>query len=641
MKCICFIACLTCWSFFCCGQNKYLVQFTNKNENSFSLDNPTAFLSQRAIDRRNKSNISIDSLDLPITQKYIDSIQSAGNVSILNKSKWLNQIVIQTNDIVALTKIASFSFVRSYKNIASKISTHNANNKFETSIPHSNVPSLFSKSQTVNSLNYGNAGAQIKIHKGDFLHNHFFRGEDMQIAILDAGFYNYNLLPTFDSVQLNNQILGTWDFVDNESSVSEDYLHGMECFSIMAANLPGIFVGAAPKSSYYLYRTEDVNSEYPIEEHNMAAAAEMADSAGADICSISLGYNTFDNSIFDYTYSDMNGHTTMSAKALNIAHQKGMLMVTAAGNEGNNSWHYISTPGDADHALSIAAVDSNKLVGFFSSYGPNSSGQIKPTIASLGVRAVIADPNTGLPINGNGTSYACPNIAGLSACLWQAFPEANNNDIFEALQKNTDHPTRPDYRTGYGIPDLKKTFVYLQKKFSSNPTSFSDCKSFIHLFVKTDSSMQIEVERKTNSDNAYSKIATLKNQSNYGLHEFSFVDDLSLLSSVSTASYRYKVVIASDTSYYIDSNLITIPISCSNTNSCETNYWNGNINVCWENPENWSCHSIPNATTIVYIESGKNFYPEVSSMASCKKILLYKDAIIKINTGFLLNIAGH
>ena len=180
----------------------------------------------------------------------------------------------------------------------------------------------------------------------------------MQMVMLDAGFYHYLTLPTFDSIRINNQILGTWDFVSNNASVDEDHWHGMQCLSTIAANMPNTFVGTAPKASFYLYRTEDVLTEYPIEEQNYAAGLEKADSLGVEISSTSLGYFQFTNPIFNYTYADMNGNTSLSARAADMAARKGMLLIVAAGNEGTSAWHYLITPADADSVLAVGAVDT-------------------------------------------------------------------------------------------------------------------------------------------------------------------------------------------------------------------------------------------------------------------------------------------
>ena len=240
---------------------RYIVKLKNKGTNPYSIGNPSQYLTARAIQRRIRYNIPIDSADLPITPRYIDSIRLAGAVTILNYSKWLNQVAIQTTDMAALAKINAFPFVISAGPIASFTQPvdHPVNKQLDapsTTGPGDPVPQIVS-----DYYSYGQSYGQVHLHNGEFLHNRGFRGQGMHMCILDAGFYHYLTLPTFDSVRNNNQILGTWDFVAGNASVDEDHPHGMNCFSIIAANMPGIFMGGAPKSSFYLYRTEDVASD--------------------------------------------------------------------------------------------------------------------------------------------------------------------------------------------------------------------------------------------------------------------------------------------------------------------------------------------------------------------------------------------
>jgi serine protease AprX len=535
------------------SQTRYIVRFKDKGTNPFSLSNPAAFLSNRAIQRKTRYNIAIDSADLPITARYIDSIRLAGAVTIINSSKWLNQVAIQTTDAAALTKINSFPFVINTNPIAARAqsATSPVNKKLDATgnftagdpIPQNTVSDYYS---------YGQSFGQVHLHNGEFLHNRGFRGQNMQMAVIDAGFYHYLTLPTFDSIRNNNQILGTWDFVAGNASVDEDHTHGMNCLSTIAANMPGVFMGTAPQTSFYLYRTEDAATEYPIEEQNWAAAAEKADSAGVDICSVSLGYFTFDNAIYNHTYADMDGNTTIIAKAADLAAKKGMLVVVAAGNEGTSSWHYIISPADADSVLAVGAVTTAGNVGSFSSYGPSSDGQVKPSVAAVGVGAVIANPSTGQPTFGNGTSFACPNMAGLSTCLWQAFPEVNNMNIIGTLQQSSNRAANPDVRTGYGIPDMKKAFVLLMRQLHTQTVALASCKTNLQWNVKTDSVITVVLERKLTTDNDYVALNTFTSAGAFAARNFTYTDDLSLITST-VIKYRIKVNIATDTSFYLDS----------------------------------------------------------------------------------------
>jgi serine protease AprX len=300
---------------------RYVIKLRDKVGTPYTINNPIQFLSQRSIDRRMRQNIPIDATDMPITPRYIDSIRMAGNVTILNVSKWLNQVCIYTTDVAALAKINTFPFVIAEQPVRKPVQQGAPGNKFGSLGGINTSPSQVS----TNYFDYGASYAQIHIHQGEFLHNNGFIGSGMKIAIIDAGFYGYLTNPLLDSLRLNNQIKETWDYVDNEASVNEDYFHGMHCLSIIGVDKPGQMVGSCPKADFYLYRTEDVYSESPLEEQNWVAAAEHADSIGIDVISTSLGYSQFDNSAFDHTYADMNGQITIIAKGNLMAAKKGIM----------------------------------------------------------------------------------------------------------------------------------------------------------------------------------------------------------------------------------------------------------------------------------------------------------------------------
>lgn len=565
MKKIC--ALITIVIFFCsisnAQLNRYIVQFKHKGTTPFTLSQPSGYLSAKAIERRTKYNIAIDSTDIPIVQRFIDSVRLAGNVTILNKSKWLNSVSIYTTDAAALTKIGNMPFVASTTAIAAKVPEEIIPVNKQLDAYEAN--SVFTPSGTTDVLgyySYGASGGQIRVHKGDFLHNLGFRGEGMSLAMLDAGFYHYKSLPTFDSVRNNNQIIATWDFVANETSVDEDHPHGMNCLSTIAANMPGTFVGTAPKTSFYLYRTEDGGSEYPIEEHNLAVALERADSIGVEMSSISLGYSTFDNASLNHTYTMMNGNTTIAAIANDLAAKKGMIVCVAAGNDGNNGWHYIATPADADSALTVGAVDTLGNVGSFSSYGPSSDGQVKPNVASVGVRTFVANTSNGMPTQGNGTSFATPNLAGLVTCLWQAFPEENNMSVISELQKSADKYSAPNDRTGYGIPDMKKAFVaLLKKRFSSNATTIDQCNVSGSFAIKANSYFGLSLERKLATDANFTGIKTFTPSENFTNNNITFNDNLTGLTKA-TYQYRLKVNISTDTTLYFDLGTVNYTQNC-------------------------------------------------------------------------------
>jgi subtilisin family serine protease len=315
------------------------------------------------------------------------------------------------------------------------------------------------------TFNYGNNYQQVHIHEGEYLHNNGFMGQGMTIAMLDAGYFNYRNNIAFDSVRMNGQIKEIFDFVAKDSSVDEDNAHGAYCFSLLAANRPGFIVGTAPKANYLLFRSEDASSEKPIEEQNWIEAIERADSLGADMVSSSLGYYNFDDPQYNHSYAQRDGNSTQITAAADLAVKKGMIVMNAAGNTGNSTsdTKYTLVPADGDSVVAVGAVNTSGVIGGFSSWGPNGAGKTKPNIVSVGWGATFAN-QSGDPATGNGTSFANPNIAGLIACLWQAFPEFSNMDIIDAVQRSADRYATPDDRYGYGIPNFRIASGLLETK---------------------------------------------------------------------------------------------------------------------------------------------------------------------------------
>jgi hypothetical protein len=426
--------------------DKYRIYFKDKNHSTYSLEHPEEFLSEKALERRTKQNIQLIDNDLPVSYYYLDSLRNLG-ATVLNTSKWLNTAVIYTSDPKLPGKLSTLDFIKDLRRITTTQSfSYNNPEKF-------NQSKLAPKNS--NDFDYGESGTQLYLHNGHILHQNGFQGQGILIAVIDAGFYNVNTLPAFDSLFAKNQIVSTYDFVDRESSVYEDHSHGMSVLSIIGGNIPGQLIGSAPKANFLLLRSEDANSEYPIEEDNWATAAEYADSAGADIINTSLGYSVFDDPAQSYTYSDMDGNTAYITKAADIAASKGILVVVSAGNEGNTSWKYISAPADGDSVLAVGAIDRYNTYVTFSSQGPTSDGRIKPNVAAMGYQTTVQDI-FGQVVLGNGTSYSAPIITGLSACLWQAIPNLTNMEIIERIEQSSNNYLNPDNFLGYGIPDFAR-----------------------------------------------------------------------------------------------------------------------------------------------------------------------------------------
>ncbi len=550
---------------------RYIVKLKNKQGGGYTTTNPLAYLSQRAVDRRLRYSIPIDTLDYPVTPSYITQIDNVPNVTILNASRWLNSVTILTTDAAAITAISAFPFVQSVSGIAARTSTTEEPTRNKFALEEIIGPPPYAErteSVTADYFNYGTGSFnEIHLHNGEFLHNIGLRGQGMQIGMLDNGFNNYLGLKAFDSARINGQILGTWDFVARESNVTNDGSHGMNCFSTIVANIPGQFIGKAPKAAFWLFRTEDDASEYPIEEHNWVCGAERSDSSGSDVISSSLGYFDFNNAVFNYTYANMNGNTTISAVGADIAAKKGLLVFNAAGNEGSGAWHFLITPSDGDSVVAVGAVNVAGVVGGFSSYGPSSDGQIKPDISSVGVAAMIQTTSNTVG-SSNGTSFACPNMAGLGTCLWQGFPEYNNIKILRTLQLSGHKALTPDDRVGFGIPNMKTAFSMLLAEYATSTSANMGCRMTINWTSKDVRAMKYEIERKAPAEPGFTKVGELNPVPGDILapNSYLFNNDLTSGSAAGVYTYRIRQIIdtaaVSFTAIYIDTTMITLTSPC-------------------------------------------------------------------------------
>lgn len=429
---------------------KFAVYFTDKSPAGYpySLGSPEDFLSQRSIDRRSRYSILYDTLDLPVAPSYIYGVLGiSDSIHYYAKSKWMNCMIVGTSDSTYADSIISLPYVSSVRWI------------YKGNKPSTNVDFTGPFGPSVNltgagyGLDYGKADTQSIMMSLDYLHRKNYHGKDMIIAILDAGFTNTSQITGFNHLRDSLRILGTWDFVANEESVEGDHGHGTNVLSTIGAYIPGQFMGTAPQASYWLLRTEDGNSEQVTEEYNWLAAAEFADSVGADIINSSLGYTTFDFPSMDYTYSSLDGNTTVITRAADLASRTGMVVCNSAGNSGSGSWYYIGAPADADSILAVGAVKSNRGNASFSSYGPSFDGRIKPNVSTMGQAAYILGI-LGMPQTGNGTSFSSPILSGAVACLWQKHRNKSNFEIMRAIEQSAHMYSAPTDQYGYGIPNF-------------------------------------------------------------------------------------------------------------------------------------------------------------------------------------------
>ena len=422
---------------------KYLITFKDKTNSPYSISKPLEFLSQRSVNRRQKQNISLKVRDLPVNPAYISEIKKTG-AEIWFTSRWMNAALIQTSD-ANLQTILKLPFVKGLE----------VNGTIDDPLSRSGRKKAKFEALDNQSLNYGLSKIQNEMIGVNIMHDLGFKGEGMMIAVLDAGFNNADKIAAFKPLFDENRIVGTYDFVKKEKSVYEDDAHGTEVLSCMGAFLEGTMVGTAPKASYLLLRSEEASSEYIIEEANWLFAAEYADSVGVDLINSSLGYTTFDDVKTNHTYAQLDGNTTIAARAADWAAGVGIVCVISAGNEGNDSWKYEGTPADADSVLAVGAVDANKMYAKFSSQGIPNDKRIKPDVVALGQSAAIIPPN-GNVTTGSGTSFSSPILCGMVAGYWQANPTLTAMQIMENVRKSGSQADKPDKILGYGIPNLFK-----------------------------------------------------------------------------------------------------------------------------------------------------------------------------------------
>ncbi|SDW39984.1 S8 family peptidase [Flavobacterium degerlachei] len=455
------------------SQEDAWVYFNAKNNSQFYFDSPLEMLSQRALDRRTNQSIAIDLKDIPIDKSYISQIKLASGITVMAKSKWLNAIHVRGTQ-TAINSLKTFAFV---DNIDFANKTLNQTGKTAKTFK---INEQSKTKKTKIDYAYGTSANQIQMLNGDVLHQKNYTGSGKIIAIMDAGFPGVNTVQPFQRLRDNKQILGGYDYVSRNTDFYTGSSHGTLVLSSIGGYKENSLVGTAPDASYYLFITEDDAAENPIEESLWVEAAEKADSLGVDIINTSLGYFEYDNTAYSHSYADMNGTTNFISRGAEIAFSRGIIVVTSAGNEGTTSQPHIGAPADAVSVLSIGAVNSGKTRASFSSIGPSYDNRIKPDVMAQGASAVLSD-QFGNIITANGTSFSSPIMAGMVACLWQAFPNKTNKEIRQLIIESADRFSVPDSQYGYGIPDfslaLNKTlFVddFSKKYFVAYPNPTTD-----------------------------------------------------------------------------------------------------------------------------------------------------------------------
>lgn len=427
--------------------NIYWVQFTDKNNSPYSIDNPEEYLSQRALERRARLNIEIDEFDIPVNPQYLQAVADCG-AQLLNPSKWLNGVTVYTTSQSVVDAINALDFVMAVRNCPDFPEAQRdkeiwlANEMKESSKP------------VIYRDFYGGAHNQVYQLKVNELHDMGFHGEGVHIAVLDGGFERTPGHSCFDAMRDEGRLLGVRDFVYGSTSVYSQSTHGTSCLSTMAAYDPNNMVGTAYKASFYLIHTEDSFNENIVEEFNWVSGAEYADSLGVDLCTTSLGYIDFDMPQWDHSVVDFDGKTAPMTIGAEIAVSRGMICTNSAGNE-YAGYCTLGIPADAEHVITVGAVDAAGNRADFSSTGPTYDGRIKPDVMAQGQGTYVASSWGSDPYQyGSGTSFSNPVLAGAVALLRQAMPNASVQDICDALRASGNNVNEPDNYYGYGIPDM-------------------------------------------------------------------------------------------------------------------------------------------------------------------------------------------
>ena len=520
---------------------KYIIYFNDNKVSEYNCYEPESFLSQQSILRRKKQDILIDETDLPLSKSYLYAFQNM-NVKILGISKWLNAVAIEISDrkdiekyLWSLPYVSNVTYAggREYK-------TANVSNNLKTmQIAHGDIQ------DTLIEKMLGASTPQILQCNALELHKNGYRGNGINIAVLDGGFLGVDSMTCFDYLRSSGKIIDTWDFVNKEKNVFKASEHGTQVLSVLAANLPEYYVGTAPDANYWLLKTENTVVEELIEEFYFVMALEYADSAGVDIVNASIGYNYYDDINTSHTWDELEGEKVMASRAVNIASQKGMMVVVSAGNDGNGKWKYISFPADASGALTIGAVDINNKVAKFSSKGFIKNNYIKPNLSALGYKIPILNLQEQI-IDGFGTSFSTPVISGLMACLWQAFYEAKAEDLVSYVQQSASSYLSPNARIGYGVPNFKIAYDLLNESI----INYAKSEKIKMIWNDDDQSMSLLFDKK------YKQILVkIYNDKSEVINQFSY--------SASSAKYIH---IADSTFSVLKKGIYFININADNKN---------------------------------------------------------------------------
>ncbi len=407
------------------SSQNYWVYFTDKAGSAFDPETYFDALTLHKMEARGISPRSI--YNYPVQQEYIQAVALHAD-SIGYASRWFNAVAVKASP-EAILRIKQLPFVLDVEASVSDLPAEYAAFGDEL-VDYKEVGSVLTNQVAILGLNSWQACGM--------------NGTGIRIAVFDGGFPNWKTHEVFEHLRQGNRILHTWDFTRNRENVDRGISHGTAVLSCIAGISNGNPMGLATGASFLLAITE-VRTEPFSEEQNWLAAAEWAHQHGADIINSSLGYTNK-----RYFTDQMDGKTPFVTRAANRAAAQGMLVVNAAGNEGEGKWKIIGAPADGDSVLSVGGIDPSTYRHIdFSSYGPTFDQRMKPNVVAFGT--AMAAGKKGMK-EVSGTSFSSPLIAGFVACAWQSDTTLNNMELFRRIEEAGHLYPYYDYAHGYGIP---------------------------------------------------------------------------------------------------------------------------------------------------------------------------------------------
>ena len=423
---------------------------------------PKSYFSDRGY-RKFQMNPKIDFSDLPVSMIYTHQIEEIGG-KINYTNRWFNVALVYANKN-QWNSIQQLPFVTSIDQEQGKYNVQLAEK----------LPNISSDLTLL-------AQCQLERMGADYFKSQKLTGKGILICVADVGFTDVDHHPAFDHLRKNNQIKKVHDFAGNHKDVYYGHTHGTSVLSNIAGKMGETWLGMAQDADFLLAKTENRQERFS-EEKSWLSMAEWAYQEGADIISSSLGY-TFQR----YEPYMMDGKTTFITRAANFAATKGMLVISAAGNEAESKWKFIAAPGDADSVLTVGGIDPKTGVhASFSSYGPTATGSLKPNVCAYGI-TVGAKPHQKYTIV-EGTSFATPLVAGFAACLWQQYRTLSNMEMKTKIEESSDLYPYFDYHHGFGVPRADFALGNSRKIKSDSfhiDTTYSSDSSYTYYTLKLD-----------------------------------------------------------------------------------------------------------------------------------------------------------